>query len=296
MAADQDRENIDTGRELSADDEAAGETETSLGQAATSLDATAFVPVMLASAAIGAALAFFMGWQYEKAYLEEWGLSFSAFSYRPYDLMVVSSTTLLLAATTGSGVILGIFGKDLTDAFFEFFGFGSTDPSALSVPPWVIRVMFVLTVVIFTTFITITLVRDEWRVAFAFVWMAMLLAFGIAWLNYRAGSATGGVFLVVIVIAASYFLVAVAPERLGAADAKEDRGDIERLPIAEFVLERSLGIEGERIENGTMVTGPWRIVRVNGGHFWVVLDEDDASEVLQIDEADIVLTRYLKDD
>ena len=87
-----------------SDEPPGGDQESTLteaeGQAATSFDAAAIVPVVLASAAIGAALAFFMGWQYEKAYLEEWGLPFSAFSYGPYDLMVISSTTLLLAAST----------------------------------------------------------------------------------------------------------------------------------------------------------------------------------------------------
>ena len=210
--------------------------------------------------------------------------------------MVVSSTTLLLAASTGSGLILGIFGKDLFDALFDFVGLGSTDEEDLSLASWAPRVMVLSIVVLFTTLITISLIFDEWRLVFTFVWSAMLLAFGITWPAYRAGSKTAGLFLVVIIIAAAYFLVAVAPARLGAADAKDDRGDIERLPVVEFVLERSIGIKGERIENGTTVTGPWRIVRVNDGHFWVVRDEDDASEVLQIREGDVVLTRYLKDD
>src|SRR5436309_1556634 len=62
----------------------------------------------IGATAISAALAFYMGWRYEKEYVEEWDLAFSSFSYTPYELMVASSATLLWASVAPLTFLLAL--------------------------------------------------------------------------------------------------------------------------------------------------------------------------------------------
>ena len=250
--------------------------------------------VLLAATALGAGLAFFMGWSYERAYIEEWGLAFSAFSYSPHELMVASSATLLLVASMLFGLLVGLFGDPLIDAAFEYLGL--RPPGAASSGQRADRIMSRVIYVGLVAVLIYMVVIEEWRIAVIVGVTVVSITFIVAWRTYKAGNRQWGVVAIFALVAGAYLLIAVAPARLGEADAKLDREKVERLPRAELVLIRSLGLDAERTEDGHILTGPWRIIRVNSGRIWLIPDVDGASEVTQIDESDIASLTYLPDD
>lgn len=243
--------------------------------------------LLLAATALGAGLAFFLGWRYEKAYLEEWGLSFSAFSYSPYELMVVSSTTLIWAIVpTGAFII-----AELTRPMFGLDSiFRPPHPAVMRKASRGVLILALLPVV---PIVALVLVGDV-RLLLTLIWMALVALGGLAWQRFRHGLEAARWIMWATAVAASLLLLVVAPGLLGRSDAKDDRGHPERLPRVLVTLHHSLGLADEAAREGRVQTGPWRLIRANNGSLWLS-DGINRSEVVQIASSDVAYLTYLRD-
>jgi len=251
-------------------------------------------PLFLALTAIGSGLAFFLGWRYEKAYIEEWGLEFSAFSYSPYELMVASSTTLIWAVTTPLAFLMG----ELLRPIFSLDTFFGLPPAGVrrSAKSMDFAITFVSTIFFVGGAVAVALIiilSDDVKFAMTVAWIALLLIGGFSWQYARAGSANARWIVLLVGVLALVFILLGAPAGLGREDARDDRKQIERLPRVEIVLHESLGLELERVQGEQVRTGPWRLIRVNEGHLWLAPDVNEPTEVIQIASSDVASVTYL---
>jgi len=255
-------------------------------------------PLLLAMTALGAALAFYLGWAYEKAYVEEWGLDFSAFSYNPYELMVASSTTLVWAVGTPLALVL----LELLRPVFSLDTiFGS--PAAASHRIHVVRSRPLLGALVLSgslgapaLVVILSFVLGDLRTGLGTLWVVLLIMAGFSWQYARGGSSNARWILLSAVVFGVFFILVIAPAGLGRADAQHDKQHIDQLPRVELVLRRSLGLESEGLGGDELRTGPWRLVRANAGHLWLVSDAQEPTAVIQIDSSDIASITYIRDD
>ena len=251
-------------------------------------------PLFLAMTALGAGLAFFLGWQYEKAYLEEWGLEFSAFSYSPYELMVASSTTVIWAVTVPLVLVVG---ELLRPVFSLDTFFGPPAAAPRSSPRGLDFVITAMSAVFFVGGVVvvalIALLSDDLRLAMSATWIVLLLMAGFNWQYARAGSVNARWILLSVAVFVLLFILLWAPTGLGRADASDDKEHIERLARVEITLHESLGLDLEHAEGDGVRSGPWRLIRVNDGHLWLTSDANEPTEVIQIDSSDVASVTYL---
>jgi hypothetical protein len=259
--------------------------------------------VLLAStvvAALATGVAFYMGWRYEKAYLEEWGLPFSAFSYAPTELMVASSTTLVWAVGLVAAVVLGEIYRAAV-SLDSFLTPSHTPvakvPAGVKPLPWfVIGACGVVAAGTLALVVIDALMTDQYRNAMNLFWIYLLLAIGGSWQLVRSGSTGARWFLASALIVAAFFFLAIAPIGLGRSDAVLDKEHVERLPRVEVVLAHSLGLLFERADGPHVVTGPWRVVRVNDGRLWLTDEPEDSDAVVSVAMDDVEAVVYLNDD
>lgn len=232
------------------------------------------------------ALAFFMGWQYEKGYLEAWGLSFSAFSYAPHELMVASSAVLLSALVVPLGALM-VF---LTIPFVE-----QLEARTPRAAPASNRARIIVTSAIVAPMIVVVIIsrlRGDFESAMLLM-LALFMTAAIVLLSARttparlAASALGVISIYLVVIA--------FPENIGSQHAKDDMQSLQNLPRIELTLERPLGANPERFEAEFIRSGPWRLLRVNDGHLWLVPDVKGATDVTQLSQTDLTVITYLPD-
>ena len=235
-------------------------------------------PLLAGAIALAAAVAFYMGWAYEKAYVEEWGLNFSAFSYTPYELMVRSTTTVFWAALTPVGAIIGVLIKPEMDRV-------SGGP-----PKTWERVTFLP--LLFGTFAflaALAAVEADWSECFLWLWIIIVSGGGLAW-GYRTISEFAGrLFLLFIVF--GVILIVLVPGILGRDDAKKDREDPDRLPLVTVTFS-----DAASTDLAATVNDPWRLIRVNNGNLWLAPDEKDSDRVIQIDDESVDSVTYVSEE
>jgi hypothetical protein len=260
--------------------------------------ATTTGPLLLAATALGAGLAFYLGWAYEKAYVEEWGLEFSAFSYDPYQLMVTSSTTLVWAISTPLALILAELLRPLLslDTIFEA-------PETVSRRIQIGRSRPVLAAMLvggvlggLALFVAASFLLGDLKTGLGVLWVVLLIVAAFSWKYARAGSSSARWLLLSALVFGAFFILVVAPSGLGRSDAQHDKEHVEQLPRIEIVLHHSLGLDSERPAGDRVRTGPWRLIRVNDGHLWLVADVDKTNDVVQIDSSDVASITYLPDE
>jgi hypothetical protein len=239
-------------------------------------------PSLLGATAIGAATVFLMGWQYEKAYIEEWELAFSAFSYSPYELMI-SSTVPLIWASLATLILAALwFVRQVVVS-----GLGRHPPDWLSWNEAIVLFLSGSCAIVVGTIFAVYLDGNPW------IWLSVI------WFGFLTLCVTAARFqaamppLVVIQVLIAILYVVVAPPMIfGSYEAKRDKADPSRLPRVEVNLRRSIGIDGERRSESGFITGPWRLIRSNEGRLWLTPDSKNSGRVLQIDSADIASIEY----
>lgn len=290
----------------SADDEALtaadtgrpGTVHSGVGQVASVL------PLLVGSTALAAALAFYMGREYQRGYLSEWGLPYSAFSFTPYELMVSSSQMIVAAILFGSVLTMNFFGDDARDFFFSIFlrNRGKQKVPSLaemSRSDRLLRLIWGLVGVsaffgFFGYVLVDAIITDSPSNVILPVMTIMFLVF---WLASGQLDQKGARALVIgVTMALVIFFVIVLPGRLGAERARQERRHLEVLPRVEFVLAHPLGTKTERVEPQGLVSGPWRVIIVNEGRYWLIKDDERATEIVQISEAAISSVRYLPEE
>lgn len=245
-----------------------------------------------------------MGREYQRGYLSEWGLPYSAFSFTPYELMVSSSQMIVAAILFGSVLTMNFFGDDARDFFFSIFlrNRGKQKVPSLaemSRSDRLLRLIWGLVGVsaffgFFGYVLVDAIITDSPSNVILPVMTIMFLVF---WLASGQLDQKGARALVIgVTMALVIFFVIVLPGRLGAERARQERRHLEVLPRVEFVLAHPLGTKTERVEPQGLVSGPWRVIIVNEGRYWLIKDDERATEIVQISEAAISSVRYLPEE
>ncbi len=252
----------------------------------------AIAPLVLASTALSAGLSYYMGWRYERAYLHEWGIPFEPGRYSPYELMVVSATTLVLAVS--ASVSFGLGWWTGPDSPFQVFRSGER-PTAGEARAY--RVLFGAVVAAAIAAAILSYVRGEYRFYLTIVWL-FILVWAFITLRQRSAvdsderRARADAYLVVVGVIALGFLVIYAPPLLGSADARDAKNHLSDLPKAEFFLSERTGTNRDRGECGGIRSGPWRVVRVNGNRYWVTPDGERGRVVVEIGASKVISIVY----
>jgi hypothetical protein len=223
-----------------------------------------------------------MGWMYQRAYIAEWGLPFSAFSYSPYELMIASTATLLWATVPA----LILLAATIARTMFV------PNPHRLFWRAWLIMASGLA-----ASGALVWLATDYTALGLSLVW-ASAVALGVIAVQ-QALPATrrsservaAGMLLSLLFF---MILVLVAPAALGRYDAQQDRKHLDHLPRVELALRRSLGIDGEHFVGTQLVSGPWRLVDANQGQLWLTPDAQ-SNQVTEVSAGDVAALTYLTD-
>lgn len=218
--------------------------------------------LLLGATAIAGALTFYAGWQYEKAYVEEWGLTFSAFSYSAADLMAISANVNILV--TLAPLV----------AVFVIFSYST-------------RVNKVVFIAIVAPALIALLVGGALLFSGGFQRLALntltlgLFAGSVAIAFDRTVSRALAILLLGLCV---LFIVLTTPRLLGQSDADGDRRDLSRLPRVQLILATT---------HPDLNVGPWRLIRANNGNLWLVPDVQGATQVTQLALSDAIAVEYL---
>lgn len=255
--------------------------------------AASFMPGLAIVGLAAAAAAFYMGWSYERNYVREWGLDFSAFSYSPYDLMVSSSATLLWAFGFPLGWFAGgVLAHLLPAGKSRSKSKGEADDGTDLGSFW----NLVPIVAISVASLAFAFLLRDYKLA---VWMFLVYLFlwaGDLWEAVRMGSSKDlRVFAGVIAIIAA-IVVVYAPWIIAVDVARDDRRDASRLPAVQIVVRDGQGMPTEQ-QQGIAVAGEtWRVVRHNNGYIWLAPNENNPGWVINVRLADIASILYLIDE
>jgi hypothetical protein len=248
--------------------------------------AISFASTFVGLSALGAAAAYFSGWQYERAYAQEWGIPFSALQYDPYELMTASSQTVFIALS------VPIFALALT-SLRSFLAFPEERPS----PEWSTMrlIVWLGTNGLFSigglagVILGLILLSSGRPAAglYMMIFGNLAIALGTQFLLFGSGLSRSGAVL--SVATAAFLLIVVSPGEFGRSDAERDRSSDARLPLASIYTPQPLGLPGELNVKGDFVSGPWKLIRVNNGNLWVTRLGGDGGVVIQMRRSDVSL-------
>jgi len=236
----------------------------------------ALAPALAGLALLGGALAYYMGWRYERAYVEEWGLPFSAFSYSPQELMLANEFTALFAGTLPLALLALLF-RDVTTA----------DPPPKVEQNKVLIVRGIAGAGGTLTAMAIVLAQlfpEESTVIVGTVFIAELLLLGSASILIVMGVQISVPLLVVMMVFA-FILIAFTPQALGRGAAITDRNNLDRLPRADLIARDPQQLD---------VSGSWHIIRQNDGILWLAREVAGELDVAQVDLDLVLRVNYLE--
>ncbi len=253
-------------------------TESSPPQGAFNL-LTSMAPMAIGLITLFAALAYYMGWQYTRAYYGEFQIPFSALEFSPQDLIVSSRRTILLALAPFAGglagrstAILVPIRHDGVRATFSGIRGGLRAFYTISVP---------------------AIIAVDLIFAHHGAWTWGGVALGTYWLEeaWEARTERTRDFIVAItILALALFtlVVLLVPQELGRRDARKAIDDPSRFPFASFHYR-------EPIEDGDVRPSMGFVVLRNSGLYWVMPEDvNDHLRVFSVPESTVAYIEYFE--
>lgn len=246
------------------------------------------LPVLLGGTTVGAAVLFFMGWEYQRSYVETLSLPASAFSYAPYELMASSSLFLLGSASLLLGFLAGDAISSYTKVAFP------SDPATIEAVQLTLRRYRAVSLLLLSgaavAWVVHVLLSRDW-VALNGTFLIGLFALAYIGLSLvRRGHDHARFLILAAVIVGLPILLTAFPRSLGQRDARRDLNDRGRLPRVELQLRYGIKLSPA---GNCGDAGPWRVLRVNDGRYWLLLDDPADKTVTAVEQSNVTSVTYL---